>query len=112
MVGDDPAVLSHFLAGFARSANDAAAGLGLAIEAGDRARAGSLAHQLKGTAGAVGAVRLARLCADIEVAAREADDVALGASWQRFSPEVRRVESWISAHRAGTPSPAEVRPAS
>ncbi|MEP6740659.1 MAG: ATP-binding protein, partial [Caldimonas sp.] len=96
LVGDDPSVVREFMLDFARSASDAATALGRAVARTDRREAGAIAHKLKSSARAIGALRLGELCAGIETAALAANDTALLAEWPSFEAEAARVCRWIA----------------
>ena len=104
IIGDDPIVLSEFLASFSQAADGIAACMGAAMARSDRKEVGGFAHQLKASAAAVGAGRLSRICASIESAARGVDDGALAAAWAPLVAEVGRVRQWISAHATTEPA--------
>jgi two-component system sensor histidine kinase/response regulator len=112
VVGDNPAVLAQFMAKFSRSAVQAAAHLEAAMAGPhDRLDIGKVAHQLKASAGAVGAGRLAQLCEGIESAALAADDQALASAWRQFPAEIGRVVDWIKARAlADAAAPGAVSP--
>ena len=80
---------------FVASARDALADIDAALEAGDMAAVGALAHRLKSSARAVGAGPFASLCEEIEgQAARPAQARALAA---RLRAQLARVEREIGA---------------
>ena len=99
LIGCDPATLREFLTGFAASARRAERDLTAAIAAGQRATAKAVAHRLKSSARAVGAVALGELCARLEAATEHDDTVALGARAATFAAEVARVCNWIDAQQ-------------
>ena len=101
IVGDDPAVLSEFMAKFGRAADKAMARIDAAMSTGNRAEVSSLAHQLKASAAAVGAIRLSRLCERIETTALENDPQALIGLWPLLGTEMGCVKQWISARQSG-----------
>ena len=98
LVGDDPVELHAFFTDFGTSAARSATEIALAMENGQRSEAGFLAHRLKASARAVGALRLGNLCAHIESAAGSADDAALVAPLVLFQDEVVAVRQWIATH--------------
>ncbi len=81
-IGDDPTRLDAFLLDFCASAKRLTIELHASSESGRLADAGVLAHKLKGSARAVGAVKLGEICESIERAgkARDADALAHGVS--------------------------------
>jgi two-component system sensor histidine kinase/response regulator len=109
-VGDDPVVLADFLAAFAVSAAAAVQSLDAAMSASEPDRVASIAHQLKSSARAIGAVELGQLCAGMETAAQGEDAAALLSSWQRFQAEVAVVLQWLSAQVRDVAPVAEDRP--
>ena len=100
MIGHDPATLASFLADFERTAVEGAAAIERELGLGDLRRAGTIAHQLKASARAVGSFRLGRQCAAIEEAAAQADGPALAASWKLFRDELALVQRWIREYAA------------
>ncbi|MBD8530103.1 MULTISPECIES: CHASE domain-containing protein [unclassified Massilia] len=64
--GDDPAKMRKFAFMFLDSARDGLAEIDVALAAGDLARAAAVAHRLKSSARAVGALGFADLCAELE----------------------------------------------
>ncbi|HEX7441988.1 MAG TPA: ATP-binding protein, partial [Caldimonas sp.] len=69
LIGNDPARLSEFLLDFVAIAGTGATGLHSALAAGRVAQAGAVAHRLKSSARAIGAIHLGDLCEAIELAA-------------------------------------------
>jgi two-component system, sensor histidine kinase and response regulator len=104
IIGNDPRAIAEFLATFSRAAQAAAAEMSAAMQSGRRAQVGSHAHQLRGSAGAVGAARLSSLCACIESAVLAGDEHNLAAAWAAFPGEVCRVTEWISAQTTSGPA--------
>ena len=100
LVGDDPAVLREFFLDFARVASEAEAALVSALQGGRLRDAASVAHRLRASALAVGALELGEQCAGIEAAAGAANDVALHAAIPFIRAEVAKVRDWIQAHCA------------
>ncbi|MEO7009919.1 MAG: response regulator, partial [Caldimonas sp.] len=102
LVGDEPAVLDEFFADFMRTALESGAALDRLMQAGDRRAAGALAHRLKASARAVGALRLGDLCADLEALAADADaDAGVpGDTLAAVQAEIARVCAWIRARAA------------
>jgi two-component system sensor histidine kinase/response regulator len=97
-VGDDCTLLADFLAAFSASATDGLRNIEIAIAAGDRARIDTLAHQLKSSARAIGAIALGERCEALEAAALGGDEVVLHASWQSFQTEAAAVAHWLRAN--------------
>jgi len=69
-VGDDPGVVDEFLQRFTVSLHELMDELRCAWRHGQSARAAAAAHQLEATVMALGALRLAAVCAEIEQASR------------------------------------------
>jgi len=98
LVGEDPAVTRDFLASFATYLTEVMGRIQSAMATQDLAAACSLAHQLKSSARAVGASRLAELANDMEGAvARPADCAAYE---QLLGAEAVRVETWLTSSLA------------
>jgi len=93
LVGGTPAVLQGFLTHFQTSAARTAAALGEACRGGQSARAAALAHQLKSSARAVGALALGELCAELERTGQAGTPEALPGVWSRFEPEMAAVDA-------------------
>jgi HPt (histidine-containing phosphotransfer) domain-containing protein len=70
MAGGDPTLLGELLTDFSTDADQYAAELDAAVEAGDDAALVRPAHSLKSNALNVGATRLAELCRSLEADAR------------------------------------------
>ncbi len=77
LVGSDPAVLMRIRREYLASARSGADTLRAVVSAGRWAEAGALAHRMKSSSAAVGAVALAALCARIEAAAKRDDTAAV-----------------------------------
>lgn len=92
LIGDDPALLREFLTDFQASACAIAIELHAACAAANTSHAGDLAHKLKSSARAVGALALGELCAELEVAAKSGDRPALDLMQVHFSAEMAAVE--------------------
>lgn len=72
-LGNDPAMQRRFLARFAEKAADDVEAIGAAAQTSDWQSTAAFAHKLKSSARAVGALRLAGLCADLEALGSEPD---------------------------------------
>jgi len=72
--GDDPAKMRKFAFMFLDSAREGLAEIDVALAAGDLARAAAVAHRLKSSARAVGALGFADLCAELERQHADASD--------------------------------------
>jgi HPt (histidine-containing phosphotransfer) domain-containing protein len=98
LVGDDAAVLGEFMLDFLEGAVRAATELANALAAGHVTSVGAVAHRLKSSARAVGALHLGELCDAIERDANAAADCeSLTAMQARFDAELARVREWIDA---------------
>jgi HPt (histidine-containing phosphotransfer) domain-containing protein len=90
--GDTPSLLEDVAERFIDTAPMDIAVLAGAVATGDLAAAARAAHALKGSCGAVGAMRMARLAAEIEAAAvarRPETLTAAGPDMERAFDEVR-----------------------
>ena len=97
LVGDDPKVIREFLDDFRTSAADAASELKRACESGTAAQAGAVAHKLKSSARAVGALALGELCAEIEAAWKRGGNAVPEGLLIRFEAELALVEDYLAA---------------
>jgi PAS domain S-box-containing protein len=100
LVGTDPRLIHDFLQVFSVSAGRAAAELTLAYEEGHAAAAAHIAHKLKSSARAVGALKLGEICAAIEAAGTAGNPQQLAELMPGFSTEVSLVASYLHALRA------------
>ena len=96
LVGDDPAVIREFLHDFRVGAVKTAAELKAACENGQAAQAGALAHKLKSSSRAVGALALGDLCDELENFGRIGDAAAIVQSMARFDIVLAKVEAEIA----------------
>ena len=95
LVGDDPAVIREFLHDFRTSATQIAMELRDACEHGQAVQAGALAHKLKSSARAVGALALGEICAEMEQAGKAGQVQALTALLSRFEAEMAVVNAYL-----------------
>jgi PAS domain S-box-containing protein len=95
LVGGDPAVNQDFLHHFRVSAAKTAVELKATCENGLAARAGTLAHKLKSSARAMGALALGELCAEMEQAGKTGQVEALASLWLRFEVEMTAVDEYL-----------------
>jgi signal transduction histidine kinase/CheY-like chemotaxis protein/HPt (histidine-containing phosphotransfer) domain-containing protein len=103
LVGNDPQVIEEFLREFHASARQLGAELVAAGSAGNAADAVRIAHKLKSSARAVGAVQLGELCATIEAAGKANDATAIQALLPEFESALAAVMQAIRArHRPST----------
>jgi HPt (histidine-containing phosphotransfer) domain-containing protein len=100
LVGNEPAVIREFLIDFSSSAAQIADALRTAFATGDSRATGALAHKLKSSARAVGALALGELCAAMEQAGKSGDAPTLELLMPRFEDELERVNTFL--HRFQT----------
>ncbi|MBU4518288.1 MAG: Hpt domain-containing protein, partial [Gammaproteobacteria bacterium] len=95
LLGDDPQVMQNVLAAFLTSTKGSALAMARA-HAGEALQSMSdVAHKLKSTALAIGAVRLGQICADIEEAARTPHSPLLDPLVADFEVELRAVHAFL-----------------
>ncbi len=94
LVGDDDDTVRELLGDFCAAAGQHVGELQAALRAGDNVHASSVAHKLKSASQSVGALALARVCADIE--ARR--DLAGAVSSQRLGDTLAQV--YAATHAA------------
>jgi CheY-like chemotaxis protein/HPt (histidine-containing phosphotransfer) domain-containing protein len=102
IVGDDAAAGESLLAEFMASARRAAGEMHSARTAGDHRRVGVLAHRLKASARAVGALPLGDLCADLENACRTGTRQAIAEATKTFDSGLADVEAQITRHASNS----------
>ncbi|PPQ35217.1 PAS domain S-box protein [Rhodopila globiformis] len=95
IVGDDPDVIAAILADYSRSAERLAGELAQAAADGDAARVGAVAHRLKSSSRAVGALLLGEICAVLEQAGNAGDLNAVPACLPTFSAAMAAVQERI-----------------
>lgn len=66
LIGDDPRMIRVFLHKFLNSVPDNIGDIRKSLDRGDFKAVKSYAHKLKSSAAAIGAVRMAKICVDIE----------------------------------------------
>jgi CheY-like chemotaxis protein/nitrogen-specific signal transduction histidine kinase/HPt (histidine-containing phosphotransfer) domain-containing protein len=98
LVGDDEAMIRDFLHDFRISATKIAAELRATCTASQTEAAGALAHKLKSSARAVGALALGELCAEMEKAGKTGDNEALDTLLPRFELELASVEAYLEGY--------------
>ncbi|TXT38467.1 MAG: multi-sensor hybrid histidine kinase [Comamonadaceae bacterium] len=96
LIGDEPAVIREFLTNFSSSAAQIADALRIAFASRDTRETGALAHKLKSSARAVGALALGELCADLEQAGKAGDAATLMLLMPRFEDELGRVNTFLN----------------
>jgi len=95
LVGDNPEVINEFLQYFRSSATQIAAEIHTAYAAGQTAQVGALAHKLKSSALAVGALELGELCAAIEQAGKAGQIEVLASLLSRFKVKMTAVNNYL-----------------
>ncbi|MFZ2307198.1 MAG: CHASE3 domain-containing protein [Rhodoferax sp.] len=95
LVGSDITVLCEFLRDFRTSSARAAGDLRTAHASGLTATVQALAHKLKSSARAVGALRLGGLCAELEAAGQENNAAGLNLIEPQFEKEFARVDRFL-----------------
>jgi HPt (histidine-containing phosphotransfer) domain-containing protein len=98
LIGNDEAMIREFLHDFRISAAKIALDLRAACVAGKDAAACALAHKLKSSARAVGALTLGELCAELEKAGKGENAEALAAVLPRFELGMAEVEAYLATY--------------
>ena len=99
-VGDDPAIVSEFLASFQKSARHMATELKAANALGDLRQIADIAHKLKSASRSIGALAFGDLCAALENACRSGAREGAAEHVLRFEADLVAVEAQIGAHLA------------
>jgi signal transduction histidine kinase/HPt (histidine-containing phosphotransfer) domain-containing protein len=97
LIGADPATLQDFLQHFRLSAAPVAAALKVACAQGQTAQVCALAHQLKSSANAVGALALGKVCGELEKAGKAGRAAGLSAMGRRFGAAMAAVDDFLGA---------------
>lgn len=97
LVGDDAEVVRDFLQDFRASAASIAAELYVACQRNQAAVVGALAHKLKSSSRAVGAMTLGEVCAAMEVAGKNSDHETLAALLPEFEQAMIAVNASLDA---------------
>lgn len=100
LIGGNTALVAGFLQEFRRSLSQALPDMVAACNAMDGQRLWAVAHKLKSSALAVGALPLGALCADLEQASLQPAEMDWAAWRTRFTNEVQRVDAQLIAHVA------------
>jgi len=95
LIGNEPVVIREFLNDFSSSAAQIADALRNAFATGDTRETGALAHKLKSSARAVGALALGELCAAMEQSGKAGDAATLAPLMPRFEDELVRVNTFL-----------------
>jgi len=96
LVGDDPAIVNEFLTDYLASSRDNMEEMHAVLAAGDARQVGSLAHKLKSSSRAVGALALGDLCAELENLGKTEDLDAIAKTMVKFDACLAEVEAAIS----------------
>jgi HPt (histidine-containing phosphotransfer) domain-containing protein len=111
LVGSDPKVVQEFLSDYRTTSSRLSIELGSARAAGDIRRIVEIAHRLKSSSRAVGALALGDLCAELENVCRSgAVEAALGgtlrleAALREMEEEICGVVAGLVAREQGLPS--------
>jgi two-component system, sensor histidine kinase and response regulator len=97
LIGDEPAVITEFLHDFGISAREAAVQMRAAMQALQPPVVEALAHKLKSSARAVGALALGELCEQMEAAAQSGRTETLANLWPRFEAEMAAVDGFLGS---------------
>ena len=95
LVGNDPALIDEFLQEFERGMHDTGAQIRSGCRAGQAALVAALAHRLKSSARAVGALALGDICDQLDQAGREGRADLLLQVLPRLEAELTAVESYL-----------------
>jgi PAS domain S-box-containing protein len=96
LVGDDPAIVNEFLTVYLASSRDIMEEMRVILAAGDSCQVGALAHKLKSSSRAVGALALGDLCAELENLGKTEDMAAIEKAMVQFKAHLTMVEAAIS----------------
>ena len=97
LVGDEPAIVGEVLRDFRISAGKATAQMRVACRARQVADVAAIAHKLKSSARAVGALALGELCARMEEAGHAGRLETLAMLWPRFEAEMAAVDQLLDS---------------
>ena len=96
LVGDDPVIVNEFLTDYLASSRDNMEEMHAVLAVGDARQVGSLAHKLKSSSRAVGALALGDLCAELENLGKTEDMDAIAKTMVKFDACLVEVEAAIS----------------
>ncbi|MGB9128079.1 MAG: response regulator [Thiobacillus sp.] len=102
LVGDDPATVNEFLTDYLASSRLLATEMRAALAAGDSRQVGAIAHKLKSSSRAVGALVLGDLCAGLENLGKTGDQEAIAQGIAKFDASLAKVEAEIAGNLAGS----------
>ena len=97
LVGDDPATVSEVLQAFRKAGDISRSKLDEALAAGAWPAVADVAHQLKGAALSIGAVRLGDLCGAIERSGTAANVAEVNALLEPFTIELESVIAFAAS---------------
>ena len=100
LVGDDPATVNEFLTDYLTSSRLLAEEMRAALAAGDSRQVGTIAHKLKSSSRAVGALVLGDLCAELENFGKTGDPEAIAQGVAQFDAGLAKVEAEIAGFLA------------
>jgi two-component system sensor histidine kinase/response regulator len=95
LVGSDPAVMSKMLASFRRSSTRCRDAARIGVGAGTCKAVADAVHSLKSAARAIGALRLAEVCEEMEISADAGRGAELTAQLVRFEQEYTSVHRFL-----------------
>lgn len=96
LVGDDPVIVSELLTDFLAASRDIKEDMSVLLATGDSRQVGALAHKLKSSSRAVGALALGDLCAELENLGKTDDLKAIEKTMVQFKAHLTMVEAAIS----------------
>jgi PAS domain S-box-containing protein len=97
LIGDDPMFIAEFMRSFHKTGLETNAEIKAAVIAGQHLKASNASHKLRSSAGFVGAVRLADLCAQLEEAGKVDDKTTLFKLLSQLEKEWAVVEKQLLA---------------
>jgi PAS domain S-box-containing protein len=98
IIGNDPTMQRQVLAMFLVKSQEQQKTLQAALLAGDAAKIAATAHAFKSAARAVGALRVAEICQELEAAGKKAELVVCQNLWLDFTQACERAEQLIKAN--------------
>jgi HPt (histidine-containing phosphotransfer) domain-containing protein len=96
LVGDDPAIVNEFLTDYLASSRNNMEEMRAVLAVGDARQVGTLAHKLKSSSRAVGALALGDLCAELENLGKTEDMEAIAKTMVQFDACLTEVDAAIS----------------
>lgn len=99
LVGDDPTILASFQDEYCDSARRAVAEIDAACELGQWQKVGDLAHSLKSSSRAIGAMALGEACAILELAGKKQDAAAIQTRMAGFHQDMDKAIGAIQQSR-------------